>query len=116
MGLTSKVEALVRKDIAQLEQKRRMECVFPVMQALTHLLEELARSAAQAQSLPKEAVPVRDAPLEPYLRALAIRIARNVQPENTKSAGSGAMIVPLALFHLLETTPARNVQKVFMLP
>ena len=47
----SKVEALVRKVLVQLVQKRRMESVGLAQQALTLLLEVFARNVALAQSL-----------------------------------------------------------------
>ena len=40
---------------------------------------------------------------------------KNVRLENTKSAASGAMIVPLVLFHLLEVTLAPNAREVSLL-
>lgn len=47
----SKAEALVRKVLARLVQKRRMESVGLAQQALTLLLEVFARNVGLAQSL-----------------------------------------------------------------
>ena len=40
---------------------------------------------------------------------------KNVRLENTKSTASGAMIVPLVFFHLLEVTLAPNAREVSLL-
>ena len=57
-GWMSKAEALVRKVLVRLVQKRRMESVGLAQQALTLLLEVFARNVALAQSLQNQAAAV----------------------------------------------------------